>query len=182
MRPGFWLWALILLGSGQVATPDKPDFSGQWVLVSSSDAGTTVARELTVHQSIVRETVRGDAMPPFFKTLTVERRFSDGVRSASYEIGMTGGTVRRPSITEPTNGQGCTSTAEPTRTVWRVTWDADRLVIQTASYSCPTPDVGPYTEHDETWSLDSEGRLLITVTDGGSSRSKTTSDLIYRRQ
>jgi len=53
-----WLWVLVLAVTGLVPTqdkPDNPDFSGQWILVSPSDSGATVARELTVHQSMVRQ-------------------------------------------------------------------------------------------------------------------------------
>src|SRR4029450_2173591 len=159
MQLPLWLWVLVLAVPGGVATqdkPDKPDFSGQWILVSPTDSGPTVAKQLTVHQSMVRQSVLGDPITPFFKTLAVERLFPGGVRSDSYEIGMIGGWVGRL----PRGGQGCAPNGQPARTAFSVKWDADRLVIQTASYSCPTPDVGPHTEHEEVWSAHGQGRLL----------------------
>jgi hypothetical protein len=104
--------------------------------------------------------VRGDAITPFFKTLTVERRLPSGVRSESYEIGT----------------EGILGSVAPFK------WNGNRLVIETGSYSGTTRDAGPYREHDEVWSLEAQGRLLITVTDRGSSLGPSTTDLTYRRR
>jgi hypothetical protein len=55
------------------------------------------------------------------------------------------------------------------------------LVIETGVYSGPTRESGPYAEHEELWSLDSEGVLHITVTDRGSGTEPKTTNLTYRR-
>ena len=43
-------------------------------------------------------------------------------------------------------------------------------------------EFGPYTEHEEVWSLDPSGRLLITITDRSSGSQPTAVRLIYRRR
>ena len=54
-------------------------------------------------------------------------------------------------------------------------WDGDRLRIETKSY--PTPDTRGYTEHNEVWWLDEQGRLLITVVDRRSDSESATRTL-----
>ena len=177
MRTPLLLCVVVLLIAAGAAAQDKPDFSGQWVLATPSDSASTVALELIVHQSIVRQSVRGDAITPFFKTLTVERRLPSGVRSESYEIGTEGilGSVAP-------GGEAPGPKRQSPQTRVSVKWNGNRLVIETGSYSGTTRDAGPYREHDEVWSLEAQGRLLITVTDRGSSLGPSTTDLTYRRR
>ena len=162
MRMTFWSCVLALVVGGAAAAQDKPDFSGQWVLVGPNESVLNIAQELAVRQSI--------EVP--FTILTVEQRFKSEMRSQSYKIGIIGGTV---SVDRSGSGSG-------SRTHFSVTWDGDRLVIETGSHSGPTPESGRYTEHKEVWSLDVRDRLVMAVTDRGSGAEPTTTTLTYQRR
>jgi hypothetical protein len=154
--------------------PKEPDFSGEWVLARASAATDEQASILTVRQTITRTTMRGEPMKPWFSGLAVERRSKRGIKSESYQIGSIGGTVSGlPS--------GSSAPGEE-RTTVAVKWDGDRLIIQTGRYSGPPEQTRSSTEHEEVWSLDRKGRLLITVTDRGSHIKPTTVQLVYRRR
>ena len=105
-------------------------------------------------------------MTPLFSELGVERHFRTGVVSENYKIGLIGGTV---------SGIG-------ERTTVAVTWEGEGLIIRTGKYSGPPQDPGLYTEHEEAWSFDPSGRVLITITDRSSGSQPTRVRLIYRRQ
>jgi hypothetical protein len=150
--------------------PKEPDFSGEWVLARASAATDEQAFILTVRQTITRTTMRGEPMKPWFSALAVERRSRRGIMSESYRIGLIGGTV---SAIPP---------ASEERTTVAVKWEGDHLIIRTGKYSGPPQESGPYTEHEEVWSLDRKGSLLITVTDRGSNIKPTTVQFVYRRR
>jgi hypothetical protein len=152
--------------------PKKPDFSGEWVLVRASGSTTEQAAEISVRQTITRTTIRGEPMKPWFSELSVVRYSRHSTGSDSYKIGLIGGTV----------SSGAPPALREQRTSVAVTWRGDDLIIQTGTYDGPAQDPGPYTEHEEVWSLDPEGKLLITVRDRGSNIKKTTVQLVYRRQ
>jgi hypothetical protein len=134
--------------------PKEPDFSGEWVLVQASAGASDAASALTVRQSITHTTKRGEPMTPWLSDLTVERHFKSGVVSESYKIGMSSGTVGGVSGGAPLPQREWTTAA--------VTWEGASLVIRTGKYSGPPQEPGPYTEHEEVWSFDQSGRLLIT--------------------
>jgi hypothetical protein len=150
--------------------PKEPDFSGEWLLARPSGSTEEQASILTVRQTITRTTMRGDPMEPWFSGLAVERRSKRGIMSDTYRIGLIGGTV---SGIPPGSGE---------RTTVAVKWEGEHLVIRTGKYSGPPQESGPYTEHEEVWSLDRKGRLLITVTDRGSNIKPTSVQLVYRRR
>ena len=77
--------------SSQVA--GRPDFSGEWVLVTASGSNAKQASALTVRQTVTRTTVRGEPMTPWFSSITVVRRFKSGAVSETRDIGIIGGTV-----------------------------------------------------------------------------------------
>ena len=176
IRLTLWSCVSVLLIAPKSGAQDKPDFSGHWALADPSVSGPTIAQELTVQMLIVRESVRGDPITPFFKTMTVERRLPSGVHSDSYQIGIEGGMVGGV-----VGGAG-PGRQSPSQTRFSITWNGDRLVMENGSYSGPTRESGPYTEHDEVWSLDSQGRLLLTVTERASGVEPRTTQLTYRRQ
>jgi len=157
---------LVLLVSGIAQMPKEPDFSGEWMLVEASGQASDPAPALTVRQAVTRTTRRGEPMAPWFSELGVERHFRTGVESENYKIGLIGGTV---------SGTG-------ERTTVAVTWEGEGLIIRTGKYSSSPQDPGPYTEHDEVWSFDPSGRLLITITDRSSKAEPATARIIYRRQ
>jgi hypothetical protein len=110
-------------------------------------------------------------MTPWFSGLAVAvDGFNAGIMSDSYRIGLIHGTVSGllPGSVE--------------RTTVAVKWEGDHLIIRTGKYSGPPQESGPYTEHEEMWSLDRKGRLLIAVTDRGSNITPTTVQLVYRRR
>jgi hypothetical protein len=173
-----WWCLLVALIVRSPLVPDKPDFSGQWILVNPSDASSGSAQELIVRQSARRESVLGTRIDPPFITLAVERHFESGMRSETYPIGIIGGTVGGLDKT----GRGSGPSGRVARTSYSTKWDGDKLVIENSSYSGPTPESGPYTEHVEVWSLDAEGRLLMAVTDRSSIAGRKTTMLTYRRR
>src|SRR5262245_4825656 len=124
---------LLMAIPAAVAAQDKPDFSGRWVLVSSSTPDPSAAQTLAVRQTVTRTNVRGGPMQPFFSALIVERQFADRAATATYQIGVQGGMVGGI-----VGGGG----AETRRSV---RWEGNRLVIETGSYSYPTRRDGPYS-------------------------------------
>jgi len=152
-----------------VAAQDKPDFSGRWILVSSSTPDPSAAQTLTVRQTVTRTNVRGGPMQPFFSALIVERQFADRAATATYQIGVQGGMVGGI-----VGGGG----AETRRSV---RWEGNRLVIETGSYSYPARRDGPYSEHIEEWQLDAAGRLLLSVTERRSGAEEASNTFTYQK-
>src|SRR5262245_41231204 len=150
-----------------VAAQDKPDFSGGWVLVSSSTPDPSAAQTLTVRQTVTRTNVRGGLMQPFFGTLIVKRQFAGRATTDTYQIGVQGGIV----------GGGIAETRHSVR------WEGNRLVIETGSYSSPGParSDGPYSERTEEWQLDAAGRLVLSVTERRSGAQEVSNTLTYQK-
>lgn len=169
LRLRIWLSLLISLTAGITAAQEKPDFTGQWVLLTPLDRGD-VARGLSVRQWLEHRTsVRG--VPIDIPHVAIERQFQDGGRSERYQIGIVGGIAA-----------GLPAGASiPNWSRYAVKWNGDRLVIETGLYSGPTRESGPYSEHDEIWSLDASGRLVMAVNDRGSGSAPRTIELTYRR-
>src|SRR5678815_5529148 len=85
---------VLILSVGQPASAqDKPDFSGDWILVNRRDAPTNAAQSITVHESFKRESVRGTSVNPPLITLMVERRINGTVHGELYTVGTISGTV-----------------------------------------------------------------------------------------
>ena len=156
--------------------PSRPDFSGEWVLVTASGSTAEHAVALTVRQTVTRTTMHGKPMEPWFSELGLVRRSNGDIvgSSENYKIGLIGGTV--------SGVPSGSSAAREERTTVAVKWDGDRLVIQTGRYGGPPQQASSYTEHEEVWSFDRKGRLHITATDRGSTIKATTVELVYRRQ
>jgi hypothetical protein len=171
MRTRIWLGLLVSVIAGPTAAQEKPDFTGEWVLMAPYGGAMDAAPELSVRQWLEHKTsVRG--VPIDIPHVTIERQFQTGVRSESYQIGIVGG-MTSGSISANVPG---------VRTQYAVKWDGDRLVIETGRYSGPTRESGPYSEHDEVWSLDAQGTLVMTVTDRGSGTETRTTQLTYRKR
>jgi hypothetical protein len=144
------------------------------VLVSTSGAATEQASALTVTQTLTRTTMRGEPMAPFYSSITIERHFNGRAVSETHTIGTIGGTV--PGIPA---GQ---SSPQGEWTTESVNWQADHLVIKTTRSPQPSDQPGPRSEHEEVWSLDRDGRLLIIVSDRASGSGATTARLVYERR
>jgi hypothetical protein len=60
--------------AGDSVAQSRPDFSGQWVLVSLIDFPSNIAQELTVRQTEQNTSIRGVPLNPPLTTLAIERR------------------------------------------------------------------------------------------------------------
>jgi hypothetical protein len=167
-------FAIALALSAGAQLPQEPDFSGQWALVSTSGAVTEQASALTVTQTLTRTTMRGEPMAPFYSSITVERHFNGRALSETHTIGTIGGTVPGiPAGQSPPQGEWTTES---------VNWQADHLVIKTTRSPQPPDQPGRRSEHEEVWSLDRDGRLLINVSDRASGAGAMTARLVYERR
>ena len=172
MRSAIRSLFLILCAAAALAAQDGTDFSGRWVLVSASQPGPDVPRTLTVRQVLVRTTVYGEPMKPFFREIAIDREFESGTRSATYSIGINGGVV-----------PGLDKDGRPTGPyeLHSVNWDQRDLVFESSSYTGETPGTGVWSERREVWSLQPDGRLSVAITTSGSAEKSTTVTLLYRR-
>lgn len=157
-------------GLGTTAAQEKPDFTGQWVLVTLPEAAGDAAAELSVRQWFEHAT-SAPGVPFEIPHVTIERQFKSGARSETYRFG-TGGTVG--GITAGASVPGW-------RTLYTVKWDGNRLVIETGRYFGSPHEKGPYSEHGEVWALDPRGRLVMTITDRDSTTESRTTELTYRK-
>jgi hypothetical protein len=156
---------VVLLAGGASQKPKQPDFSGEWVLVKATGTVSNPARALSVRQTITSVTSRGGPMKPDYSDLRIARQLDSGAVAESYKIGLISGVV--------------SGTNE--RTVLAVKWQGDDLTITTGRYSGPPEQPGPYTEHQEIWSLDADGRLSIRTTDESSGAAVARATLVYQR-
>ena len=169
-----WLIVSSLLLASRLAAQSQPDFSGRWDLVRVEPADAQAAATLVVQQLIARTNVYGAPMQPFFKSITIERRFSDRTHTDAYDIGVQGG-----KIGGITAGQDPLTPVPQTRFVVR--WEGNRLVVDTGSYAGSSREAAPYSERTETWQLDDARLLTITTVVRRSSADSTTSTATYRR-
>jgi hypothetical protein len=109
-------------------------------------------------------------MNPFFKDITVVRELANGTSSETFQIGVVGGSL------------GGTVAGEFPSRHHRVIWEEQILVIETGSYTGPTPESGQWAERREAWSLDPEGRVRLAITSRSSGSASSTVTLVYRRQ
>jgi hypothetical protein len=158
--------ALMLVAVATAGAQGKPDFSGQWLLVTPRDEG--FARELTVRYEVEER----------MRSLIVERQYATDVQRDTYKVGVSGGGVSGGIV----GGSGSVSAGATLETRFSVTWDYDRLVILTSRDSGPTRESMSHTEHNETWSLDARGQLVILATDRAPSSSPVTTVLTYRKR
>ena len=156
MRMTMLLWVLASVIGGASAAQSKPDFSGQWVLASPTDVGSDAAPELAISQAI--------GTPGAI--LVVVRRSKDGVRSERYRTGVRQFVERR----------------DGSNTRLLVRWDGDTLVIKRDSYSDQAAGSRLDTEHQELWSIDPKGMLVMTVADRSVGAEPRTTTLVYRKR
>jgi hypothetical protein len=167
-----WSIALIMLATVGVAAQDKPDFSGRWILTTPQQSDTDTPLALSVRQTLVRTTVRGDPMEPFFRDITIERQFETGTRSETHPIGVQGGTV---------SGLRADGSPSGPTAHHAVKWDGNALVFESGSYTGQRPETGVWSEHREIWSLDADGRLRVAITTRSSGDGSRAITLQYRR-
>lgn len=164
--PFFCLLPLLTAQIGERSA--QPDFSGEWILVTRTASVEEVASVLNVQQPIIEKTVQGAPMLPAYLELIVERRSPRGVRSEKYAVGVESGTVA-----------GSSSNASETRT--SVKWAGDSLVIATSRWSGSSASRRIESQRSETWQLDANGSLVITIAETNGQR-ETRTTLRYRRR
>ena len=167
-----WLIALIALATVGVVAQAEPDFSGRWILTTPQQSKTDTPLALSVRQTLVRTTVRGDTVEPFFRDITIERRFETGSESATHLIGVPGGTV---------SGLRAGGSPPAPTTYHAVKWDGNALVFESGSYTGRYPETGTWAERREIWSLEGDGRLRVAITRRSSGNGSTAVTLQYRR-
>lgn len=167
-----WSIALIVLATIGVAAQGKPDFSGRWVLATPPRSKTDIPLALSVRQTLVRTTVRGDPIEPSYRDITIERVFETAAQSENYLIGVEGGTVSGL----PTDGIPKTST-----TYHAVKWDGNALVFESGSYTAQRAETGMWAERREVWSLDTDARLRVVITSRSSGEAPIETTAVYRR-
>jgi hypothetical protein len=167
-----WSLTLLILATATVAAQNKPDFSGRWILAVPESSAPDIPSALLVRQTVVRTTVHGEPMEPFFKDIAIDLELESGVRSENHLIGMAGGIVpgRRPD-----------SSLQGLQTHYCVNWEDSSLVFENGSHTGPKPETGVWAERRETWSLDPEGRLRIVIVTRSSADDSRTVTLVYRR-
>lgn len=167
-----WSIALIMVATVGVAAQDKPDFSGRWVLAAQQQSDTAIPSALSVSQPLVRTTIRGDPMEPFFRDIAIDRQFDSSTRSETHLIGVQGGVV--PGLRADGSPSGPTAHHA-------VKWDGNALVFESGSYTGQHPETGVWTERREVWSLDPDGRLRVVIANRSSVDAPTETTAVYRR-
>jgi hypothetical protein len=171
----FSVYLLLAQAAAVMGVPDKPDFSGRWVLVASQPGeGADAARALTVSQSVRRTDFRGEAMSPYYDEIAIQRESTGGVTYESHLLCMVSGTVR--GVNSNGTSRGGPSTHEA------VTWRDSSLVFERGAYTGMTPGTGEWTERRETWTLEPSGELKITIATSGSAEPPRTVTATYVRQ
>ena len=167
-----WSIALIMLATLGVAAQDKPDFSGRWVLATAQQSNMEIPLALSVRQTLVQTTVRGDPVEPFFRNISIVRQFETGTHSENHRIGVLSGTV--PGLRADGSPHG-------PRAHHAVRWDGNALVLESGSYTGQGPETGVWTERREIWSLYPDGRLRVVITTRSSADASKNITLVYRR-
>jgi hypothetical protein len=114
----------------------KPDFNGKWMMLTTTETGPSVVRELEVQYQADKG------------VLTVSRRLSGPAYTDKYTLGSTGGTTvpgPRGPMTKGLRYMG---------------WEGNVLVIADVTSITRDQDSG----REERWSLDAQGRLRTVVT------------------
>ena len=141
------------------APSPTPDFSGRWTLVEPAQPGPKIATQLAV-TTATEQTKDGPAL-----AVTVKRTVGRDVQSDTYKVGLVGG-IMKPNGTASRIAAG---------------WDGSTLVLENGTYPMTVSRQGKSTEHDERWSIDADGRLVMDVTDRQPDGEPKTTRLVYRR-
>jgi hypothetical protein len=154
-----WVAFTTVLGHG-LAAQDKPDFSGRWRLIVSSQRQTrgqaviaTAAAELTVRQNA--------------RSITVDYSEAGARPEAGTHVFGSRGTV---------GGRGDQFRSD-------VFWFGDQLVITTTTADAADADGRQRTvENSELWSLADRGRLVIQFAEARSGTVAQTTRVTYKKR
>jgi hypothetical protein len=170
-----WSVGLALFAAVTLAAQERTDFSGRWVLDSPRESGPDIPSELTVRQSVARTTTTGEPMVPFFKDITIERRFASGITSETFAIGLVGGVVSGVARGAPGNGSA------GTKGHYSVRWEGDSLVFESGTSTEQASGRSVWAERREVWSLQTDGRLRVVATHRSALESAGEVIALYRR-
>lgn len=171
------LASVTLLSQQAAANPAVGvDFSGRWTLVVALPMDADVPTTLTVRQSIRRTNVRGEPTPPRYDTIEIERDFGGWTTTDMPIIGIHGGVVG--GVVNPIVNPRPTAHMNSD---YAVEWNANTLVFEQSTYTGHTPGSGDWTERRETWALQPNGELAITIATSGSAVPTRTVSALYRR-
>ena len=165
--------SVLMLTAVAVPAQDKPDFSGRWRLIDPDTASADVPRSLAVQQSLVRTNARGEPMTPYFKDITISREYAGGSRTETYPLGVVGGVV--PGV-RPDGTQAGPSAHHATR------WQSDTLVFENGLYARAESGARTWSERSESWTLEPDGRLRVTIITRSSVDASRTLTLLYQRR
>ena len=170
-----WSVGLALFAAVTLAAQERPDFSGRWVLDSPRESGPDIPSALSVRQSVARTTMTGEPMVPFFKDITIERRFVSGTTSETYAIGLVGGVVSGVARGVRADASASTTSHHSVR------WEGDSLVFESSSSTEQPSGRTTWAERREVWSLQPDGRLHVVVTRRSSLEAPDEVIAVYRR-
>jgi hypothetical protein len=151
------------------------DFSGSWVLDETQvRPAPDIPQRLVVEQPVTTTTnVRGEPMPPAYRTLSVKRYLGDVVQQDEYRIGLIGGTVG--GLPDRLGGGGSPPGGGSR---YEVTWRGDVLWIYRETVSASGANI---RRRGETWRIDDLGRLVIGIETREKEEAVATQTLVYRR-
>ena len=154
-----------------ITAQGKPDFSGQWALITPKQPAADIAVSLSVQLTLTRTNVRGEPMAPYFSDITIERHAQTGTSAEYHQIGVIGGFV-----------SGSDGSAGPRySTHHAVTWRENALVFELGTHTAQGSDTDVWTERLETWSLNTDGHLLVVISTSSSRDVGSVTTLMYQR-
>lgn len=151
-----------------VAAQDKPNFAGEWILVTPSEPPAGAARKLTVAQDAA--------------SVTITRVSETGSASTGYELNAAAGTV------SGTSGIDAARASTTSKGKWAgssLSLDditCRRLVTVRSAPSIRMSDAEACEQRSEMWSAGPKpGLLTIEITTRGPEKRVSTATFIYRR-
>jgi hypothetical protein len=170
MLPTILAMTLVLVSVAQ----SEPDFSGRWVLVAPDAAPVDVARVILVEQPVTRTNIRGEPMSPAFLRIVIRRERVSETTTDTRLIGVIGG-VMGGAVTATGQRIPAPSTYLETR------WRDNSLILVNRVDGPDGPHTGDWSERQETWSLDADGRLCVEIITAAQDHPRHTSTFLYRR-
>ena len=139
------------------AAQDKPNFSGEWILVTPSEPPAGMARRLTVAHDAA--------------SIGITRMSDNGSKSESHKLdpSVTSGAVKG------TSGRGETLTKSDAR------WTGSSLELNDNNCQSRPDGIETCVERSEAWSLGKTGLLSIEVTTYGPGKRVSKATFIYRK-
>jgi hypothetical protein len=144
---------LLLAGSVPTSGQARPNFSGEWSLLSPAEPPAETPRALSVEHDATH--------------LSITKTIGDRLEKVEHRL--------NPSTVGGTVGAGGGHTFAG---IW---WFGDILRFDNGSYSTPLGTPGKYSERSEAWSIDDKGLLNIQIT-RASDQSRSRVTLVYRKR